>query len=355
VLIIASAMAAVFAPLAALRTSSADELPTLADLPTRIDAAGIKLVRLPGGDFTMGEESADKVAANHPSSVQIGQGFDDDRPALPARITKPFWIGATEVTVGQFRRFVEATGYKTNAEKSGRGAMTLRREVKNEVDRFAAESTANWKNPGFPQTDEHPVTCVSWRDAMAFCDWLGKSEQAVYRLPTEGEWEYACRGGTKTIYCSGDHPDTLYAYANVADGNLEREVPGVVTRQRIDRLDPAEGDGYAFTAPVAYFKPNPFGLYDMHGNVWEWSADKYQDRIYQARQKEFEPLRRAGKPFLLIDPQGPATTPQHQYGDWRSLRGGSWFVSPISCRSAVRSFAESADATSYIGFRVVRN
>ena len=323
-------------------------------LPIVKNSLGMTLVELPGGDFVMGEESYNKVAANHRTSIQVGQGFEDDRPALPTRLTKPFAIGTHEVTVGQFRAFVTATGYKTDAERNGRGAFTLHANAKLEPDRFTPESDASWKNPGFEQTDEHPVTCVSWNDAHAFCAWLSKSEGVRYRLPTEAEWEYACRGGTTTIYSCGDNPDLLYAHANVADGHLEQQAPGIVARQRIDRLKPEEGDGFAFTAPVGKFKPNAFGLYDTHGNVWEWCQDRYQDRLYAARQKELQELRRLKKEVIVIDPQGPETTPQHQYGDWRSLRGGSWYVSPISCRSAARSFAEAGDAFSYTGFRVVR-
>lgn len=313
------------------------------------------LVELPAGDFIMGEESYNKVNANHRTSVQVGQGFETDRPALPVRLTKPFAIGTKEVTVGQFRKFVEATGYKTDAERTGRGAYVFHPDAKTEPGRFAPEAAANWLSPGFEQTDDHPVTCVSWRDANAFCAWLSKTEGATYRLPTEAEWEYACRAGTTTSYSCGDEPDLLYAHANVADGALEAKHPGTVARQRGDRLGPDDGDGTSYTAPVGKFKPNAAGLYDMHGNVWEWTADRYQDRLYAERQKELTELRRAKKEVISIDPTGPETTPQHKYGDWRSLRGGSWYVSPISCRSASRSFAEAGDGFSYIGFRVVRD
>ncbi|MCE9603717.1 MAG: formylglycine-generating enzyme family protein [Planctomycetia bacterium] len=323
-------------------------------LPTSVNSLGMQLVELPAADFVMGEESYNKVSLNHPTSIQVGQGFEDDRPALPTRLTKPFAIAAHEVTVGRFRAFVTATGYKTDAERTGRGAFTLHPQAKLEPDRFALDPQASWKNPGFEQTDEHPVVCVSWNDANAFCAWLSKSEGASYRLPTEAEWEYACRGGTTTVYSCGDDPNLLYAHGNLGDGALEKEVPGIVARQRADRLKPEEGDGVTFTAPVGKFKPNPFGLYDTHGNVWEWCRDRYQDRLYAARQKDLQELRRMKQPVFVVDPQGPDTTPQHQYGDWRSVRGGSWYVSPISCRSATRSFAEAGDAFSYTGFRVVR-
>ncbi len=323
-------------------------------LPTISNALGMKLVQIPSGEFVMGEASANKVAAHHPTSIQIGQGFDDDRPALPVRLTKPFLIATHEVTVGQFQAFVAATGYLTEAEKSGRGAYVLHPSVKNETERFTPEKQASWRNPGFEQTDEHPVVCVSWHDASAFCEWLTKRDGAVYRLPTEAEWEFACRARTESIYSWGDEPDAAYAHGNVGDGALEAQHPGTVSRQRGDRLGRDEGDGVVYTAPVGRYKPNAFGLYDMHGNVWEWCRDRYYDRLYATRQKELQALRLAKQPVISIDPHGPETTPQHQYGDWRSLRGGSWYVSPISCRSATRSFAEAGDGFSYIGFRVVR-
>ena len=107
-------------------------------------------------------------------------------------MTRPFYMGVHEVTVGQFRAFVKATGYKTEAEKGG-GAY---RSVKD--GKWAIDPKANWDNPGFEQTDEHPVVCVSWNDAKAFCDWLSEKEGKKYALPTEAQWEYSCRAGTTT-------------------------------------------------------------------------------------------------------------------------------------------------------------
>jgi len=343
-----------FASQAVAQTVASPTPPPLKPLALKNNSLGMALVELPAGDFIMGEESYNKVNTAHRTSVQVGQDLQDDHPALPVRLTKSFAMGATEVTVGQFRKFIDATGYKTDAERTGRGAYVFHPDAKTEPDRFAPVATANWRTPGFEQTDDHPITCVSWNDANAFCAWLSKSEGATYRLPTEAQWEYACRGGTTTIYSSGDDPDLLDAHANVADGALEAKHPSVVARQRSDRLGPTDGDGVPYTAPVGKFKPNVFGLYDMHGNVWEWTADRYQDRLYAERQKELSELRRMKKEVISVDPTGPETTPQHKYGDWRSLRGGSWYVSAISCRSASRSFAEAGDSLSYIGFRVVR-
>ncbi len=105
---------------------------------------------------------------------------------------------------------------------------------------------------------------VNWDDAVAFCEWLSKKEGKTYRLPTEAEWEYACRAGTATRYYSGDDPETLATVANVADATF-----------KVNFADEAyyglrASDGYTYTAPVGRFKPNAFGLYDMHGNVWQW-------------------------------------------------------------------------------------
>ena len=98
---------------------------------------------------------------------------------------------------------------------------------------------------------------------------------------TEAEWEYAARAGTDTIYVGGDKPETIYAYGNIGDETLEAAYPGTVKRQQAENLQPNGGDGYVFTAPVGRFKPNAWGLYDTHGNAWEWCSDRYYDRYYE--------------------------------------------------------------------------
>jgi formylglycine-generating enzyme required for sulfatase activity len=216
------------------------------------------------------------------------------------------------------------------------------------------DAEANWRKPGFAQSDEHPVTCVSQRDAIAFCEWLGKQEKAAYRLPTEAEWEYAARAGSDTIYAGGDEPATLYAFGNVGDAALEAAHPGTVKRQQVSHLKPGDGDGVVYTGSVGKFKPNAWGLYDMHGNVWEWCSDLYHDRYYDELTKAAREKGSWAKPAPTIDPAGPKTTPQHKYGDWRSMRGGSWYSGPMACRSASRAFGEAGDAFCYAGFRVVR-
>ena len=114
---------------------------------------------------------------------------------------------------------------------------------------------------------------MSWNDAVAFCKWLSKKEGKTYRLPTEAEWEYACRAGTTTRYYSGDDPETLAKVGNVADATFKAKFPDW-------KCTIKASDGYVFTAPVGKFKPNAFGLYDMHGNAWQWCADWYGEEYY---------------------------------------------------------------------------
>ena len=142
----------------------------------------MKLVLIPAGEFLMGSPDSDKDAE------------DDEKPQHRVRITRPFYLGAHEVTRGQFRRFVDETGYRTEAEKNDAGGLGYDAQSK----KLKQDRKFNWLNPGFEQTDEHPVVNVSWNDSVAFAEWLSRKEGRTYRLPTEAEWEYACRAGTKT-------------------------------------------------------------------------------------------------------------------------------------------------------------
>ncbi|QEH38792.1 Serine/threonine-protein kinase pkn1 [Aquisphaera giovannonii] len=273
------------------------------------NSLGMKLVPIPAGSFLMG--SADDEDAE-----------DDEKPAHPARITRPFHLGATEVTVGQFRRFVEATGYRTEAERGGKGC----RGWNESKGRFEADPKYNWRDPGFPQTDEHPVSNVTWNDAAAFCAWLGSKEAATYRLPTEAEWEYACRAGTTSRYASGPDPESLASVGNVADGTARAKFPDWTTI--------AARDGHAFAAPVGRFPANAWGLHDMHGNVWEWCRDGYDEHAYEHAAPD--------------DPAGPSEAPRRVY------RGGSWADDPRYARSA-RRVGVKPDYRCYdLGFRVAR-
>ncbi|MGO9467917.1 MAG: SUMF1/EgtB/PvdO family nonheme iron enzyme, partial [Isosphaeraceae bacterium] len=215
----------------------------------------IKLKRIPAGKFLMGSPD--------------GDGDTDEHPQHEVRITRPFYLGVTEVTRGQFRLFVDETGYKTEAEKDGKGGYGWNEEAK----KFEQSPRFTWQNPGFEQTDEHPVVNVTWNDAQEFVKWLSQKEGRIYRLPTEAEWEYACRAGTKTAYVSGDDAESLAAFGNIADGTAKEKYPEWTTI--------AARDGYVYTAPVGRFRANAFGLYDMHGNVWEWCQDWYDAEYYK--------------------------------------------------------------------------
>jgi len=187
-----------------------------------------------------------------------------------------------------------------------------------------------WEKPGFAQTDEQPVTNVSWHDAAAFCEYARGVEGDTWRLPTEAEWEYACRAGTTSLWASGDDERDLRSMANVADASLKLAWPKAPILPFVSVWD----DGHAFAAPVGRFGPNAFGLHDMHGNVWEWCHDWYDPAYGRRSPRE--------------DPSGPVS------GSARSCRGGSWNQAVAACRSAFRSGRAPTDRDFDGGFRVVQ-
>ncbi|MDG4551662.1 MAG: SUMF1/EgtB/PvdO family nonheme iron enzyme [Candidatus Contendobacter sp.] len=203
-----------------------------------------------------------------------------------------FAIGQYAVTVGQFKRFVEARGYRTEAEKGGGIYYWTGNEWKQDPDK-------SWRNPGFAQTDTHPVVGVSWNDAMVYVDWLNEQTDQRYRLPTEAEWEYACRAGTATPFSFGETINTDQANY---DGNyVYGKGRKGVYRQK--------------TVEAGQFPANAWGLHDLHGNVWEWTGSEYDEGYGGAES------RIAGDP----NSGGP-----------RVLRGGAWNDGPLWLRSAAR-------------------
>ena len=169
---------------------------------------------------------------------------------------------------------------------------------------------------------------VTWNDAQAFCAWLSKKEGKTYELPTEAEWEYACRAGTTTRFWCGDADDSLEGNANILDASLKGMLDPDQTKKWIFA---SWNDGYRFTSPVGSFKANPWGLYDMHGNVWQWCSDW------------FGPYQEG----YIKDPKGK------DIANSRVLRGGSWHIVPRDCRSANRNGNGPAIRSSDVGFRVV--
>ncbi len=161
-------------------------------------------------------------------------------------LTRGYYLQTNEVTVGQWCRFAKEMGYRSEAETDGGAHVWTGSKWEKKDGRY-------WDSPGFSQTDRHPVTCVSWNDAQAFIQWVNQTERGTYRLPTEAEWEYAARAGSTSRFCFGDSDSGLGDYAWYGGNSGNR------------------------THPVATKQSNAWGLYDMHGNVWEWCHDWFGD------------------------------------------------------------------------------
>lgn len=303
------------------------------------------MVWIPGGEFTMG--GAGPLAR------------PDESPRHRVRVDG-FWMDVTEVTNAQFRRFVEATGYKTTAERAV-DWEELSRQAPPGTPRPPDEALqpgspvftppdrpvslgnpgqwwtwtvgASWRHPEGPGSsidgkDDHPVVHVSHEDAVAYCQWAGK------RLPTEAEWEYAARGGLEgKINCWGDEPVSP-KLANIWQGRFP-------DRNTLE-------DGYARTAPVGSYPPNGYGLHDMAGNVWEWCSDRYRGDEYARR------IREAGESGVVVNPRGPSTPPAPT--DQYILRGGSYLCNDSYCasyRPSARMSATPDTSLQHLGFRCV--
>lgn len=261
-----------------------------------------------------------------PGQFQMGStdGSSDEQPVHVVTIPQPFAISRCEITVGQFRQFVEDAGYRTTAEKSGKGCYVWNAEKKQE-EKLPEH---NWNNPGFKQTDDHPVVCVSWDDAQAYVTWLSRRTGAAYRLPSEAEWEYAARAGTTAAryYQDNKHCD----YAN-GIGSKEETFLSLYS-MRVEC-----GDGYVYTAPVGSFGENHYGLFDMLGNALEWTQDCWHDNYDNAPADSSAWLEKGG-------------------GDCnrRVVRGGSWNIYPRNLRSAFRLAGSTGGANGSLGFRIAR-
>ncbi len=322
-----------FLPIMVFSTTSPAE-PT--KIPPQIieNSLGMKFVPVPAGEFMMGsDESPEALAQAYP---QYGRErfllLGDEAPVHKVRITRPFYLGQYEVTVGQFRKFLAASGYRpeSEADGGGYGYNPLYDPKQSEHgDAFDGRNPKySWQNPGFRQDDDHPVVNVTWNDAVALSNWLSKTEGKKYRLPTEAEWEYACRAGTRTRYHSGDDPQSLLKVANTFDADAQKNWP------QWQAYALAGHDGFAFTSPVGSFAPNALGLYDMHGNVWEWVSDWHDEHYYANSPSD--------------DPQGPAT------GSVRVRRGGSWHTWPFYARASYRNWNSPGTRYTLVGMRLLR-
>lgn len=231
--------------------------------------------------------------------------------------TNGFWMGKYEVTRGQFRVFAEASGYRTDAERDGFSWVY--------TGQWEKKPGCDWRNAGFPQDDNHPVVNVSWNDAEAMAKWLSEKSKGSFRLPSEAQWAYACAAGPDRP-AAGENEREACRSGNIADRTALQYFPAWQTL--------ACEDGYIFTAPVGAFRPNAFGLYDMLGNVWEWTEDVCRLGSYEkGRMEVFPPTA------------GPV----------RVTRGGSWYTGQgyPGCRS--RDILQSPMRRSNdIGFRLLR-
>lgn len=307
-----------------------------ATAPARLtNSLGMQFVLVPAGSFMMGSDEVPQALARDYPQLEAKRFTDlaDEAPRHRVVISRAFYLGQHEVTVGQFRRFVQASGYRAESDADGTGGYGYNPRydpaATERGDAFEGRDTRySWRNPGFAQGDDHPVVNVTWNDAQALAAWLSAREGRRYRLPTEAEWEYACRAGARTRYAHGDDPKGLLANANVFDQDSAANWP----RWRQQAL-PGR-DGYAFTAPVGSFAPNAFGLHDMSGNAWEWTADWYGEDYY------------ARSP--AVDPQGP------QQGSVRVRRGGSWHTWPLYARCAYRNWNTEQTRYPLVGMRLVR-
>lgn len=229
----------------------------------------------------------------------FGDGYYIEMPVHEVCV-ETFFIGKFAVTRGAFKKLIDDTGYRTDAEK-GNGCYVY------DGTSWKSDADADWRSPGFVQEDDHPVVCVSWNDSVAYAQWLSRKNKRDYRLPTEAEWEYAARsGGKREKYAGGDNIDAVAWYS---------------------------GNSGNSTHPVGQKEPNGLGPYDMSGNVWQWTTDWFDKNYYRESPRN--------------NPNGPVS------GSKRVFRGGSWFYDPRGTRTTYRDFHIPSYRSSYLGFRLV--
>lgn len=252
------------------------------------DQVPLDLILIPPREFMMRNSTESQTA--------------DDFIPHRVKITKPYYMSSTEITYGHFRHFVKATGYQTDAERGGGYGM--------EGGTWQKSNAYSWKNLGeLPLSDQMPASSISWNDAVAFCQWLSKTTGEQYRLPTEAEWENACRAGSQTAWFFGTDPGEMQKYAWFLS-NAENKINRVKLKL-----------------------PNPYGLYDIYGNEWEWCQDYYSTTYYSESPVE--------------NPTGPVR------GSERVQRGGGFQLSLDQFNSYIRGHG-NPQSPLHGAFRVVR-
>ncbi len=274
--------------LAACASSAAE-----ADAPMTLDLGAdvsLQCVAIPSGTLKMGSAAS-----------EAGRNADENRHEV--RIKRGFQMSKYPITVGQFARFVEETNYRTEAETGPSGGFGFDGKT------LVQKKEYTWRNPGFKQTNAHPAVLVSWFDAVAFCDWLAKKSGKKIKLPTEAQWEYACRANSETRFYNGEKDEDA------------EEIAWFVKN--------AEGA----THPVGAKKPNDFGLFDMCGGVYQWCRDNYGP-YSDSSNDDAAAESVEGRPR-------------------RVLRGGSFWKEARSCRSAARYRNDARSRNADNGFRIV--
>ncbi|MDH5670128.1 MAG: formylglycine-generating enzyme family protein [Nitrospira sp.] len=292
----------------------------------RIGQEGAPMVLVSGGTFWMGINENDGLRAIEDckkiAKEEAASCYGWVLSAQPRhQVTlDPFYLDPYEVTNRQFERFVQNTGYQTTAEKEGSAMVAINGQGWRET------KGATWRRPEAgtevfaSRRAYHPVVTVSWHDAEAYCRWVGK------RLPTEAEFEYATRAGTVTVYWWGNFSATTRQVANIADESARSLLSVIIAGYH---------DGYVTTAPVGSYEANPFGLFDMTGNVAEWTADWYDGLYYRTSPER--------------NPTGPSS------GQYRMIRGGGWNNLWYGIRPTVRTGAVPTERNMAIGFRCAQD
>ena len=274
-----------------------------------------ELVVIGTGNFTMGSPAGEE-----------GRNADGrEGQQRTASIARPFALGRYEVTVGEFKRFVAASKYVTEAERNA-GAKGC--SAWEESDgKFDWREGRSWRSPGFDQSDRQPVVCVSWNDAQAYLQWLARQTGQAYRLPSEAEWEYAARAGSSSRPW-GDNANDACRYANGADQSRSPSGRPWNTKHECN-------DGFWFTAPVGSYAPNRFGVNDMLGNALEWVQDIWHEN-YDGAPADQSVWSAGGDQARRV------------------LRGGSCIKIPQFLRSANRFGFSPVYRDYYTGFRFAR-
>ena len=271
-----------------------------------------EMVVVPQGRFTMGAPAGEEERENLPNQLR-GRSVPQHSITIPHKLA----IAKFDVTRDEYAQFV---------------AETNRPDPDSCITPTASgtfiATNGNWHSPGFPQTGRDPVVCVGWDDAQAYVSWLSAKTGHVYRLPTEAEWEYAARAGTTTARYGSDNPAEFCRYTNVGDLDYSEQHPGDSGVNRACR------DGYAFTSPVGSFPPNQYGLYDMLGNVMDWTEDCWNINYTGAPTD--------GTAWLTGDCSR------------RVVHGGSWDADLRVVRSAMRRGILTSNRNTTFGFRVAR-